>query len=405
MGRKCYHAQFMRQVITTRGPRRDCAMIRPMMKLTIRSPQSSYSVAIENGMLGRAGSHLRRLFGKQSDSQRRIFIVTVAPVRRRWGKKLIASLAAAGFTSTTIEMPDGERYKKLDTIEKLAGKLVSAAADRSSIIVAFGGGVVGDVAGMLASLYMRGIALVQVPTTVLAQLDASVGGKTGVNLSAGKNLLGTFYHPRAVIVDPELLSTLPEREFRAGLYEAVKCGIIGDPELFRIFEAAPPHSLRAGTETVESIIYRSLALKARVVSADERETGVRQILNFGHTIGHALEAETEYRHFLHGEAVAWGMIAATQIAVASGHLKRETGTRTTDAILKVGPLPKVRVSTNKILKLIKHDKKSVRGVVHFVLPAKIGEVKVVNDVPESAVKHALDHLRHLSLKLPKVSQL
>ena len=373
------------------------------MKLAIALPHSSYKVTIENGVLGRAGHHLRRLFGNQSGSGRRIFIVTVAPVRKRWGKKLTASLAAAGFSSTTIEMPDGERYKKLATIEDLADKLVTAGADRSSIVVAFGGGIVGDVAGMLASLYMRGVTLVQIPTTVLAQLDASVGGKTGVNLSVGKNLLGTFYHPRAVLVDPELLSTLPQREFRAGMYEAVKCGIIGDPKLFRIFESTPPDSLRPDAETMETVIYRSLALKARVVSADEREAGLRQTLNFGHTIGHALEAETEYRHFLHGEAVAWGMIAATHIAIESGRLKRETCARITEAILKVGPLPKVRVSASKIFKLIKNDKKSVRGVARFVLPVKVGEVKIVDDVPKLAIKNALEHLRRLSLK-PRVSQ-
>jgi 3-dehydroquinate synthase len=211
-------------------------------------------------------------------------------------------------------MPDGERSKRLATLEKLAEKLVKQGADRGVTLIALGGGVVGDVTGFLASIYMRGVDVIQAPTTVLAQVDAAIGGKTGVNLASGKNLLGTFHQPRAVLVDPSVLETLPSREYQAGLYESLKCGIIGDPELFKLFEDRRREILDRDPVVIEKVIADSVRLKASVVSADEREGGLRQILNLGHTIGHALEAETRYTQLLHGEAVAWGMIAATHIA-------------------------------------------------------------------------------------------
>ena len=230
-------------------------------------------------------------------ASRRLFVVTVAPVHRKWGKKLTASLSAAGFAFDLLEMPVGERHKRLATLERLAEVLVKRGADRSAVIVAFGGGVVGDVVGLLASLYMRGVDLVQIPTTVQAQVDAAIGGKTGVNLKAGKNLIGTFHQPRVVLIDPAVLSTLPEREFRAGLYESLKCGVIGKPELFAQLEKIRIKKLRRDPEALEWVIAESVRLKAEVVSADERESGLRQVLNFGHTIGHALEAATELPAF------------------------------------------------------------------------------------------------------------
>src|SRR4029077_10514575 len=274
----------------------------------------------------RAGDKLRELLrvapgaSPAKTGRARLFVVTVTPVRRRWGKKLMASLTAAGFAAQILEMPDGERYKKLATVEKLSEELSRLGADRNSVVIALGGGVVGDVTGLLASLYMRGVELVQIPTTVLAQVDASIGGKTGVNLRAGKNLVGTFHHPRAVLIDPSVLATLPDREFRAGLYEALKCGVIGSPELFREFEVNRERILKRDPPTVERLIAESVRLKAHVVSVDEKENGLRRVLNFGHTIGHALEAETGYRTLLHGEAVAWGMVAAARIAAGVGKL-------------------------------------------------------------------------------------
>jgi len=293
-----------------------------METVTVAVTPRPYEAVIEDGLLDRAGARLRDLGVARAPSpanrqSQQVFVITVPQVRRRWGKKLLSSLAAAQFNAQVIEMRDGEPHKKLATVEALAEKMLRLGADRDAMIIAFGGGVVGDTAGLLASLYMRGVDLVQIPTTVLAQVDASIGGKTGVNLRGGKNLLGTFHQPRAVLIDPSVLGTLPEREFRAGLYESLKCGVIGDPQLFEFLEKADVKQLRRNREKIEWVIAQSVKLKAKVVSSDERESGLRRVLNFGHTIGHALEAETNYRHFLHGEAVAWGMIAAAHIAEAT----------------------------------------------------------------------------------------
>lgn len=325
-----------------------------------------------------------------------IFVVTVAPVRKRWGAKFMASLKAAGFEPQAILMPDGEPAKRLATVEAMAEKLVRMGADRQAVIIALGGGVVGDVAGLLASLYMRGVEFVQVPTTVLAQVDASVGGKTGVNLVAGKNLIGTFYHPRVVLIDPTVLKTLPDREFRAGLHEALKCGIIGNVELFLRFEQNRAKILKRDPVELEWLIAQSVRLKAEVVSADEHEGGLRRVLNLGHTIGHALEAETNYRSLLHGEAVAWGLIAATNIALSVNRTDGVTAGRIADAVLSLGRLPEVNVSAKKILARLQNDKKTQNGVVHFILPREIGKVEVANDVPEHAVLDSVEQLRRLS---------
>jgi 3-dehydroquinate synthase len=252
------------------------------------------------------------------------------------------------------------------------------------------------VVGLLASLYMRGVDVIQIPTTVLAQADASLGGKTGVNLRAGKNLLGTFYQPRAVLIDPEMLSSLPEREFRAGLYEVLKCGVIGRPELFNRLEKVGGDALRRDPEMLEWVIGEAAKLKAEIVSADERESGLRRVLNFGHTIGHALEAESGYRRFLHGEAVAWGMIAAAHIAANLGRCNGNTASRITDRVLSLASLPKVNAGSREILRRLKTDKKTLSGVVHFVLPREIGKVEIVNDVPEVAILEAVGELRRLS---------
>jgi len=361
-------------------------------RIRISLPERSYEAIISSDLLLKVGDHLRRLLG----AGKSLFVITVPPVRKRWGKRLTDSLAAAEFSAKIVEMPDGERHKNIATLEALAEKLTRAGADRNAVILAFGGGVVGDVAGMLASIYMRGVDVVQIPTTVLAQVDASIGGKTGVNLRTGKNLLGTFHQPLAVLIDPSVLTTLPEREFQAGLYESLKCGVIGNPELFRRLERIQVKALRKDAAALQWVIAESVRLKAEVVSADEREGGLRRILNFGHTIGHALEAESNYRRFLHGEAVAWGMIGATHIAAATGRLDGKTASQITDAILTLGPLPAVTAKSRKILGLLRTDKKTMHGAVHFVLPTRIGAVEIVNDVPESAIIEGVDALRELS---------
>ena len=363
-----------------------------MAQVTIHVLPRPYQARIENGLLERAGSVLGEILAQAS----RIFVVTVPPVRKRWGSKLLKSLTAAGFKAQMIAMPDGEPSKRLATVEALAEKLARLGADRKAVIVALGGGVVGDVSGLLASVYMRGVDLVHVPTTVLAQVDASIGGKTGVNLAAGKNLLGTFYHPRVVLIDPQVLKTLPDREFRAGLYESLKCGVIGDIELFVRFEQNRAKILKRDPIELEAIIAQSVKLKAEVVSADEHEGGLRRVLNLGHTIGHALEAETGYKRLLHGEAVAWGMIAATNIALTVGRTDSVTAGRIADAVLSFGRLPELNITPRKILARLQNDKKTQNGVVHFVLPREIGKVEIASDVPEAAVLSAVEELRRLS---------
>ena len=363
-----------------------------MITIPVNVKPRPYDALIETGLLSHAGTQLRNLLPAGS----RLFVVTVTPVRRKWGKKLMGSLTAAGFDAKMLEMPEGERFKRLQTVETLAEKLTIAGADRNAVILAFGGGVCGDVAGFLASMYMRGVEVVQIPTTVLAQVDASVGGKTGVNLKAGKNLIGAFWQPRVVLIDPAVLSSLPPREYRAGLYEALKCGVIGNPELFREFEERRDKIAQRDPATVERLIAESVRLKAHVVSVDEKENGLRRVLNFGHTIGHALEAETGYRSMLHGEAVAWGMIAAAEVAAGVGKLVDAEALRIREATLAVGRLPKLELKPKSILRRLQSDKKTRNGHVHFVLPTAIGKVEIVSDVPERVVLAAVEEIQELS---------
>src|ERR1700731_17952 len=324
-----------------------------MIRIPVTTPSRSYEAIIGSGLLAGAGEYLGEILGNK-----RVIVVSVPPVRWRWSKVLLKSLTTSGIPTEVIEMPNGERAKRLSTLEKLAEKLVKQGADRGITLIALGGGVVGDVTGFLASIYMLGVDVIQVPTTVLAQVDAAIGGKTGVNLVSGKNLLGTFHQPRAVLIDPAVLETLPSREYRAGLYESLKCGIIGDPGLFRLFEDRRREILDRDPVVVEKVIADSVRLKASVVSADEREGGLRQVLNFGHTIGHALEAETRYTQLLHGEAVAWGMIAATHIALSTGKLDSVTAGRITSAVLGFGRLPRMNWKTANIVKRLRSDKKT-----------------------------------------------
>jgi 3-dehydroquinate synthase len=363
-----------------------------MVRIPIDTKSSHYEAIIQHGSLSRAGALLRLLVGDIAP----IFIVSVTPVRRRWGKQLLKSLETAGFAPKLIDMPDGERHKRLATVELLAEKLVRLGADRKALLIAFGGGVVGDVAGMLASVYMRGVKLVQIPTTVQAQLDAAIGGKTGVNLRAGKNLLGTFYQPELVLIDPEVLSTLPQREFRAGMYEALKAGIIGNPKLFARLEQCSIKDLRNDNALLSCVLVESVRLKAQVVSTDEKEGDLRRVLNLGHTLGHALEAATEYKHFLHGEAVAWGMHAAARIALDSKTCDESVYQRISNAVHAWGPLPDVNVQSAKALKLLSSDKKTEAGNVHFVLPKHIGKVEIVKNVPSETITAALAEIRRAS---------
>jgi 3-dehydroquinate synthase len=361
-------------------------------KIAINVQPRPYEAIVESGALRSAGEHIVRCCG----DPHRVFGITNGAVRKNWGNVLTAALDAAKLQYQIIEMGDGERYKSMATVEELATKLIRRGADRNSTVVAFGGGVIGDTAGFLASIYMRGIDLVQIPTTFLAQVDAAIGGKTGINLPSGKNLLGSFHQPLLVLIDPSVLATLPDREYRAGLYEALKCGVIRDPAIFDFMDRQREALLRRDTAVLEWLIAQCVKVKAEIVAADERESDLRRILNFGHTVGHALEAETSYKQYLHGEAVAWGMVAATMIAAALQKTDTDIAQRIISLILAYAPLPPVVARGKSIARRLRSDKKTTDGVVHFVLPRAIGQVEIVADVPEKAVVQAVEEIRTLS---------
>ena len=357
-----------------------------MKRIRVKLRQNSYEVLIGRGLLRRAGRELRRSLPCKSSQ---VVIVTSPKIRHHWGNRLEHSLEREKLRYQVLEMNDGEPAKRLQTVEQLAEQMVATGADRRALLVAFGGGVVGDCAGFLASIFMRGIPVVQIPTTVLAQVDASIGGKTGVNLRSGKNLVGAFHQPKSVLVDPEVLETLEEREFRAGLFESLKCGVIRDRKLFDFMERQAKRILGGDSAAIERIILDSVQVKAAVVSADEREAGLRRILNFGHTIGHALEAATGYDQLLHGEAVAWGMMAAASIAEEIGTCDKETAERIRAVVQAYGPLPSIRVQTHEVISRLTFDKKAIAGDIHWVLPRKIGKVKLVSGVGPEVVEQAV----------------
>lgn len=347
---------------------------------------------VERGLLRKAALALGDLLPPGA----RLQIVTSKPVRKHWGKALEKGLRPLSGKPCIFEMPDGERAKRLASLEDLAEKLVASGADRQSVVIALGGGVVGDVGGFLASIFMRGISVVQVPTTLVAQVDSAIGGKTGVNLASGKNLLGAFHQPLCVLVDPDVLATLPEREYRSGVFEAMKYGVIRNPKIFDLMEDRRDALLKRDSELLETLIAECIEVKAEVVSADEREGGERRILNFGHTIGHALEAETGYARLLHGEAVGWGMIAASRIGQDTGVSDKQTAARIRALVKAYGPLPKLRVKPKRILKRLMSDKKTVGGIPHFVLAQTMGMVDIVSDVPERVILRAVEEMNHFA---------
>jgi len=351
-------------------------------------------VLVERGLLSSAATTLRDTVPPES----RIFVMTSPRIRKHCAGALQKSFRRAGRKLEILEMPDGERSKRLGQLEKLASKLVKRGADRRSVVLALGGGVVGDVSGFLASIFMRGVPVVQVPTTLLAQVDSAIGGKTGVNLASGKNLLGTFHQPLAVLVDPDVLATLHEREYRSGLFEAMKYGVIRNPAIFELMEANREALLRRDGGLLETLITECIRVKAEVVSADERESGERRILNFGHTTGHALEAETDFKRLLHGEAVGWGMIAATLIGYALDKTDSLTAQRIISTVLAYGPLPKFKARGERILKRLLADKKTVGGVPHFVLAKSIGKVELVSDVPARVIVRAIEEAETLGVR-------
>ncbi|MEW6172712.1 MAG: 3-dehydroquinate synthase [Bacillota bacterium] len=348
--------------------------------------QRSYPIYVGAGTLRDFGVNARRhLAGKQ------VLVVTNPTVGGIYGKVLRESLISAGFTVIWAEIPDGEEYKTLSTMADLYDAALDGGLERQDAVVALGGGVVGDIAGFLAATYMRGVSLIQVPTTLLAQVDSSVGGKTGVNHPRAKNIIGAFYQPRFVFIDVRTLSSLPAREIRAGLAEVIKYGVIKDAEFFKWLETNIESLLKLEPSALEYAVSVSCRIKAAVVSADEKEEGVRAILNFGHTVGHALETVTGYQRFVHGEAVGVGMVAAGRLAVHLDYFEK-TGVDRIAAIVDRAGLPfKIPpdISTEELLTAMRRDKKVSGSQLTFVLPEEIGRVRIVRGVPADAVISAI----------------
>jgi 3-dehydroquinate synthase len=316
-----------------------------------------------------------------------IFILTERHLWDRWGKKFLREGAVKG--ARLLFVPPGENSKSTMMVEKVAAELLGKGADRRSLLVAFGGGVVGDLGGFVASTYMRGIDCVQAPTTVLAQVDSSIGGKTAVNVHAMKNLLGTFYPPRMVLADPSVLASLDERSFRSGFFEVAKHAILSGPGLFKEVEARASTFLPKQAKGLEEILGRAAKVKVEVVSRDEREAGLRRVLNLGHTFGHALEEATGYARFLHGEAVGWGILIVSRLAELLGVLEPAEGERMARLVRQVSPLPTLHdLRVRRILELLPQDKKAVKGRIHWVIPERIGKVRISDQVPMNLVEAA-----------------
>ncbi|HTV07441.1 MAG TPA: 3-dehydroquinate synthase [Candidatus Aquilonibacter sp.] len=348
--------------------------------VTVRTPDLSYDVEIGTGLLAGIGSRIDALLdGGLRAGKQRAYIVSSPEILELWGDELTRGFSAA---PTVLTVPSGESQKRLATVERLLEELAGSGADRDSVLIAFGGGVLGDMTGFLAAIYMRGIRYVQVPTTLLAQVDSSIGGKTGVNLAAGKNLAGAFHHPLAVYADVATLTTLPSEELRAGLQESIKAGILRDAELFSFLEWERDAVLAGDEKALTKVVAASVRVKAEVVNSDERESGLRMILNLGHTLGHAIEAATEYRQLLHGEAVAWGMIAAIRIAAAREMISGGDADRMQSLIRAYGPMKSFAADAEQLVALTAKDKKNRSGARSFILPTGIGSVTIVRDVNE-----------------------
>jgi 3-dehydroquinate synthase len=353
-----------------------------MPSYVVKTPQRCYPIVVERGGISKLREYIPERAGK-------VFFVSTDDVWALHGGALKAAIG--DLAHEVLFFSGSESRKRMAEVEALAEQMVKKGADRSSVVVAFGGGILTDVAGFLAAIFMRGIPLIQIPTTLLAQVDAAIGGKTGVNLVGGKNLIGSFHQPLAVLIDPALLGTLPEREYRAGLFEIIKHGVIADPDLFWMMRREPGQVMSQEHSVVDRMIADSVRLKAEVVSGDEKEEDRRRILNFGHTFGHALEAETGYARFLHGEAVAWGMKAAALLGEKEGMLSGWDRGEIVGCVDSYGPFPTLAgVDAGRIFSRLKSDKKTVKGKVHFVLPERIGAVRITADVDERNVLAAIE---------------
>jgi 3-dehydroquinate synthase len=363
-------------------------ILRPVRKVNVSLGQRSYEILIGRGLLSRLGKECARL-----KLGRRCAIISDSHVAPHYARAVERSLTQAGFEPLLLTVPAGETSKSLKTVQHCFDQLAAHRLERKSFIVALGGGVVGDLAGFVAATYLRGIPFVQVPTTLLAQVDSSVGGKVGVNLKAGKNLVGAFYQPKLVLCDLATLDSLPRREFISGLGEIIKYGIIYDAPLFRRLERNMPAFLRRDPAELAAIIARCCEIKAEVVRQDEKEGGLRAILNFGHTVGHGLEAISHYGKYLHGEAIALGMIAAAQLSAATSGLSETDTTRIRTLIERAGLPSRVPLTASqkrRLLASLKLDKKVSAGEILFVLADQIGHSLFGRKVPESVLRSVLD---------------
>ena len=361
-----------------------------MKRVRVRLGSRSYDIFIGAGILRDIASDV---LNKMKPSG--VVLLTHPRLAEQYGTPVAEGFRALGVRTGTVVIPSGERYKTLRTVARLYHALLQMGADRQTLLVVVGGGVLGDVGGFTAATYMRSIPLVQVPTTLLAQVDASIGGKTGVDLPEGKNLVGAFYQPMAVFADTNTLATLPTRELRSGLAEVVKYGIISDERLLTFVEAHMSRLLRRDTGALLHLVERSCAVKARVVADDEKEGGLRAILNFGHTVGHAVETCTGYRRYKHGEAVAMGMVAAARVGELLGMAPlslRERLVRVLRAARLPVSLPE-DVPAEDLLQAMTRDKKALGGHLRMVLPQGIGEVRIVDGVDPALVRRALTELR------------
>jgi 3-dehydroquinate synthase len=350
-------------------------------RIDVSTTSATYPIFIATGLASRLAAEL-----DEAGVPSRRVIVSSPTVWHHVGNTITAALPETPL----ILVPDGERAKHTKTVGRIYDGLMDVNADRGSVVVAIGGGVIGDMAGFAAASWLRGIPVVQVPTTLLAQVDSAVGGKVGVNHPLGKNMIGAFHQPRLVAVDPLLLGTLPRREFRAGLYEVVKYGMAFDAALFAEVSAHVGPIFKHDPAVLTSIIAASCRIKARVVGEDERERGPRRLLNFGHTAGHAFESITNYRRFRHGEAIAWGMLVAADLSAARGVLPANARDALAALIRTLGPLPPVAdLRVDAVVEATRRDKKVVDGHLHFVVATALGQSAVVPDVTEDELRAAL----------------
>ena len=357
-----------------------------MKKIRVELAERSYDIFIGSNMLDGTGAKLG-LFGLSP----KIALISNPTVFALYGELVAGSIKEAGFDLHTVIIPDGEEYKDLRQMQKIYDELLKQKLDRLSGLIALGGGVIGDITGFAASTYMRGISYIQVPTTLLAQVDSSVGGKTGVNHRLGKNMIGTFWQPRLVLIDVQTLKSLPKRELLAGLAEVIKYGVIFDEELFAFLESNREKILSLDNEAIMHIIKRSCEIKAAIVSKDEREAGLRAILNYGHTIGHAVETVTGYTRYLHGEGVAIGMYLEARLSQMLDLADKNQVLRIKALLASYGlpsELP-ADIDKNSLLLSMQLDKKTVAGKLKFVLPEKIGKVRIEKGAPEKAVRESL----------------